>query len=189
MQYLKGIDAYQDQRPSAITLGKFDGLHRGHEMLIQRIIKHQQEDDVVGVVCAFDMSQFWKNQNREMDFLMTNEEKAKRLDGRIDYFIDCPFDESLSSMEPLTFIEEILVKQFRVKYIVVGSDFCFGYQKQGDYRLLQTLGEKYGYQVEVLEKKCHMGREISSSYIKEELKKGNMDLVNHLLGYEYSIKR
>lgn len=188
MQYLKGIESYQDGRPSAVTLGKFDGLHRGHEMLIQRIMKHQQEDQVVGIVCAFDMSAFWNKQNKEPDFLMTNEEKAKRLEGRVDYFIDCPFDEVISNMKAETFIKEILAERFHAKYIVVGDDFRFGYQKQGDYHMLQAYGDLYGYQVEVVKKIRYHGREISSSYIKEELKKGNHTLANQLLGYEYNIK-
>ncbi len=189
MQYLKGIESYQDSRPSAVTLGKFDGLHRGHEMLIQKIMKHQQEDQVVGIVCAFDMSAFWKKQNKEPDFLMTNEEKAQRLDGRIDYFVDCPFDEAISSMEAESFIKDVLVERFHAKYIVVGDDFHFGYQKKGDYRMLQEYGILYDYQVEVVKKTCYQGREISSSYIKEELNKGNRELADYLLGYKYGNHR
>lgn len=180
MQYVKGIEAYQNTRPSAITLGKFDGLHMGHELLIERVIKHQKEDDVDGVVFAFDMSKF------KQDILLTNEEKAKRLDGRIAYFIDCPFDETIASMEAEDFIEKVLVQIFRAKYIVVGTDFRFGYQKRGDYQMLRKYSEIYGYEVEVLEKKCYQGREISSTYIKEELKKGNAELADLLLGYNYS---
>lgn len=181
MQYIKGIEAYQNDKSSAITLGKFDGLHRGHEILISRVVEHQATDGVVGIVVAFDMSSLGEQ-------LMTNEEKAERLDGRIDYFIDCPFDESISSMAAEVFIEEILVKHFHVKYIIVGTDFRFGYQKQGDYHMLQAFSQKYNYQVEVIEKTCYQGREISSSYIREELKKGNRALANHLLGYEYHSK-
>ena len=54
----------------SITFGKFDGLHKGHEMLIQRVVEHQQKDDVVGIVCAFDMSQFWKKQQKMKTFIM-----------------------------------------------------------------------------------------------------------------------
>ena len=183
MQYLKGINAYQNTKPSAVTLGKFDGLHRGHELLISRVMAHQNEDDVTGIVVAFDMSPLWKKLGIERDILMTNEEKAERLDGRVDYFIDCPFDEAISSMEAETFIEEILVNRFRAKYIVVGTDFHFGHNKRGDYHMLQEFSQKYHYQVEVIDKICYEGREISSSYIKEELKKGNKELAKHLLGY------
>lgn len=175
MQYIKGINAYQNTRRSAITFGKFDGLHQGHDLLIQKIEEHQQKDDVDGVVVAFDMKQ---------EVLLTNPEKAQLLKDRIDYFIDCPFDEKISRVEAETFIKDIIVGTFHAKYIVVGTDFRFGYQKRGDYHMLQEYSEKYGYQVEVFEKKRYEGRDISSTYIKEELKKGNIELANHLLGHE-----
>lgn len=177
MQYIKGIENYHNTRSSAITLGKFDGLHQGHELLIRRVEEHQRNDNVDGIVFVFDM--------KNPDFLLTNEEKGKRLDGRVDYFIDCPFDKKISSMQAEEFIEKVLVNRFHAKYIVVGTDFGFGYQKRGDIHMLQKYSEKYGYQVEVIDKKQYQGREISSTYIKEELKKGNKELVNHLLGYEY----
>lgn len=186
MQYVKGIDAYQNDRPSAITLGKFDGLHQGHELLVSRVVEHQKNDNVDGVVFAFDMSPLFQKLNKEPDFLLTNEEKAKRLEGRVNYFIDCPFDDWIASMEAESFIEEILVKRFHAKYIVVGTDFRFGHGKRGDYCMLQKYSQKFGYEVEIIDKKCHQGREISSTYIKEELAKGNTEVVDFLLGYEYS---
>lgn len=186
MQYIKGIDAYHNDKPSAITLGKFDGLHQGHELLVKQVIEHQQNDDVVGIVFAFDMRPLFEKLNKEPNFLLTNPQKAELLKDRVDYFIDCPFDEKISSMEAETFIEEVLVGKFHAKYIVVGTDFRFGFQKRGDYHMLQMYSEKYGYKVEVFEKIRYEGREISSTYIKEEMQKGNKELVNHLLGYEYS---
>ena len=174
MQYIKGIGAYQNTRGTAITFGKFDGLHQGHELLIERVVEHQRNDDVDGVVVAFDM-------NKEA--LLSNLEKAKLLEGRIDYFIDCPFDENISKIEAERFVEDIIVGIFHAKYIVVGTDFHFGYQKRGDCHMLREYSEKYGFKVEVLEKKKYEGRDISSTYIKEELSKGNVELVNRLLGY------
>lgn len=185
MQYVKGIEHYQNTKSSAITLGKFDGLHQGHELLIERVVKHQNEDGVSGIVFAFDMSPLYKKINKEPDFILSNKEKAERLEGRVDYFVDCPFDESISNMQAEDFIEEVLVKRFRAKYIIVGTDFGFGYGKRGDCHMLQKYSDKYGYQVEVIEKKTYHGKEISSTYIKEEIKKGNTELANILLGYNY----
>lgn len=181
MQYIRGLEAYHDTRPSAITLGKFDGLHLGHELLITRVEQHQKEENVVGIVFAFDMG---KNGQKT---LLSNEEKAEKLKGRVDYFVDCPFSEQISHMEAEAFIENVLIKRFHIRYIVVGTDFTFGYHKRGDYRMLQKYSEQYGYKVEVIEKKCYHGREISSTYIKEELQKGNHQLVDKLLGYHYEM--
>ena len=188
MQYIRGIEGYENTNPSAITLGKFDGLHQGHELLIERVEKHQKEDGVDGIVFAFDMTPLFQKLNKPMTVILTNEEKAEKLKNRVRYFIDCPFDETISKMEAEDFIKDVLVKRFCVKYIVVGTDFRFGHEKRGDYHMLQSYAEKYGYEVEVIEKKVYQGREISSTFIKEELQKGNVELVNTLLGYEYSKK-
>lgn len=188
MQYIRGIEAYKNTNPSAITLGKFDGLHQGHELLIERVIHHQTEDGVDGIVFAFDMSPLFEKLNKKPNFILTNEEKAKRLEGRVNYFVDCPFDERISNIQAEEFIRDVLVGIFHVKYIVVGTDFRFGYQKRGDFQMLKDYSVTYGYEVEVVEKKQYQGREISSTYIKEELKKGNAELASILLGYEYEKK-
>ena len=109
MQYIKGIGAYQNTRDTAITFGKFDGLHQGHELLIERVVEHQRNDDVDGVVVAFDMTPLFQKQNKTMEVLLSNPEKAKLLEGRIDYFIDCPFDDNISKIEAERFIEDIIV--------------------------------------------------------------------------------
>ena len=126
MQYIRGIENYHNTRPSAITLGKFDGLHQGHELLVKRVEEHQKNDNVDGIVFAFDMSAL------KPDILLTNEEKAKRLDGRVSFFIDCPFDERIASVEAEDFIKKILVECFHAKYIVVGTAFTFGHNKRGE---------------------------------------------------------
>ena len=177
MQYIKGIENYQNENRTAITLGKFDGLHLGHELLVERVREHKNKDDVDSVVFAFDM----KSDIR----LLTNEEKAAKLDGRVDYFVDCPFTKEISDVSARDFIEKILVGVFHVKYIVVGTDFRFGYNRQGDVQMLKDYAHQHNYHVEAIEKKQYHGREISSTYVKEELKKGNLDVVKDLLGYSY----
>ena len=186
MKYIKGIQAYQDQSPSEITLGKFDGLHLGHQLLVSRIIEHQKYDGVVGIVFAFDMTPMLEKTNQSYQLLLTNEEKASRLEKKVDYFIDCPFDDTISGIEAEDFIRNILVDKFHVKYVVIGTDFRFGHEKRGDYRMLQDFGREYEFTVEVIPKKRFGEREISSTYIKELLASGQNALANELLGYDYT---
>ncbi len=188
MQYIKGIENYQNTNPTAITLGKFDGLHLGHELLVEKVIQYQKEEAVDSIVFAFDMSPLYEKMNKKYDRILTNEEKAKRLNGRVDYFVECPFVESISQMSAETFIKEILVDTFHAKYIVVGTDFRFGYQRLGDVDMLQKYSAVYGYHLDVIIKKVYQGREISSTYIKEELQRGNKELANKLLGYSYVVQ-
>ena len=189
MQYIKGINQYQNERPTAITVGKFDGLHLGHEVLMERVLEHQKQDKVDAVVLAFDMRPIYQKLNKEFTCLLTNEEKAAKLDGRMDYFIDCPFDETISQIEAEDFIEKIFVGTFHAKYIVIGADFHFGHGRRGDADMLKQYSSVYGYEVEVFEKKQYEGRDISSTFVKEELRKGNVDLAEKLLGYSYISKK
>lgn len=187
MQYIKGIEFYKEEHRTAVTLGKFDGLHRGHQKLIRSVKEHAQNDDVKSVVFAFDMGPLFERLGKKRECIMTNEERRIRLEGQVDYLLECPFTENICKMEAEAFIREILVDRLRVKYVSVGTDFHFGHEKRGDYRMLQMYAEEYGYQVEVIEKERWHGREISSTYVKEELRKGNIDIVNTLLGYPYLI--
>lgn len=185
MQYVKGIENYQNKNRTAITLGKFDGLHQGHELLVSRVIAHGKQEQVDSVVFAFDMAPFFEKIGKPYVNLLTSKEKAAVLDGRVDYFIDCPFVDSISNLEAEDFIKKVLVDIFRAKYIVVGTDFHFGHNRRGDWEMLKKYSQSYDYEVEVVEKKQYHDREISSTYIKEELQKGNYDLVDELLGYSY----
>ena len=90
-------------------------------------------------------------------------------------------------MEPEDFIEDVLVGRLNAKYIVVGTDCGFGHKRRGNCQLLQELAPKYGYEVEVVEKVQYKGRDISSTYVREELDKGHMEKANELLGRPYSI--
>lgn len=178
MQYIKGLDAFDGRNQTAVTLGKFDGLHRGHQKLLNRIIKYAQKEDCDSVVCAFDM---------DRDCLMTNEERRVFLEDKVDYLIEIPFTKELMEMEAEKFIEEILHKKLHAAHIVVGTDFNFGHEKRGNHQMLEKYAAKYGYTVDVVEKAYYKDREISSTYIRELLLDGNVPLANELLGYPYEI--
>ena len=182
MQYIKGLENYNDEHFTAITIGKFDGLHLGHEMLIQKVREHQEKDNVKSVVLTFDVSCVSAQKN-----MMSSEERRNRLEDKVDYLVECTLDEQISHMEAKNFIKEILVDKFHIKYIVVGEDFRFGYQKQGDYKLLAELGKSFGYQVDVVQDVCYDNTKISSTYIRELLEKEEYALAEKLLGH--SIKK
>lgn len=187
MQYIRGIENYTCKNPTAITLGKFDGLHKGHQKLIEQVEKYANEQ-IKSVVFSFDMLPFFEKVGTQKHILMTRKEKYLHLENRVDYLIECPFVEQIYTMEAETFIKEILSKKFHAKYVVVGTDFRFGYQKKGDINLLEKYQQQYGYKLVVIEKKIYAGREISSTFIKEEVLKGHMERVQELLGYPYTME-
>lgn len=179
MQYFHGTTDFWIDGPSAVTLGKFDGVHRGHQKLMRRI-KALETEGVRSVVFVLNA--------RSGPLLLTGEEQKKAVeDLGISCLITCPFLPEISGMEPEAFVREILVERLHAKYIVVGTDFRFGYQRQGDAKLLEDLQETYGFQVSVLEKERLGDREISSTYIREALEEGKMELADTLLGRPFSV--
>ena len=107
---------------------------------------------------------------------MTGEEKKAYLEGCVDTLIICPFTEAIREMEAEEFIEKILIEQLHAAYIAVGTDFHFGHQKRGDICMLKQYAKRYGYELEIVEKAVYRKREISSTYIREALKAGNVNL-------------
>lgn len=177
MKYITGIESYSGQKRSAVTLGKFDGLHLGHQKLIDKIISYAS-DECESIVCAFDMHR---------DSLMTGRERREHLEPKVDWLIDQPFTKSLREMEAEEFIDRILYKVLRAAHIVVGTDFSFGYGKRGNAALLQKMADQYGYTVDVIEKERYLGTVISSTYIKDALAQGDVKLAERLLGYPYEM--
>ena len=170
---------------SAVTLGKFDGLHRGHQKLIECIQAHKQKQWRT-VVFTFDVPPRSHMLHMPPKFLLTYEERRELAEAfGVDILAECPFTDELMHMEPEQFVKEYLVDRLQTGFVAVGPDFRFGYERRGNPRMLAELGEIYGFQVQVLEKEKDGNLDISSTYIREELEKGNMEKVNDLLGYPY----
>lgn len=187
MDYVTGTTQFHIEGSSAVSLGKFDGLHRGHQMLIRHVLD-QKKKGLSSVIFTFE-----KNPTRLLSGLsgqniMTNRERKEMLEkAGIDHLLECPFLPEIAHMEPEVFVEKVLVGQLHAAFVAVGKDFRFGYQRKGDYQLLQQMGEKLGFQAEVIEKEKSHGRDISSTYVREALHEGNIPLANELLGYRYFV--
>lgn len=188
MQYIKGLENYQNGHPSVLTIGKFDGLHLGHEQLLKRVVRIGKEQNLDSVMLTFDMSEFYQDHQIRQQNLMSSDERIRRLQGRVDYLVECPLSRKMADMEPEQFIRQVLKDIFHAAYLVVGDDFTFGHEKRGDVSLLKDLSEKYGYQVEVLEKIRYQDRQISSTYVREALQAKDYELAEKLLGYCYEKK-
>lgn len=183
---LETIEQFHIDEPTVLTIGKFDGLHRGHEKLLAQLLK-KREKGLKTVVFTFDIPPKTLTDGEGQRLLSTNREKqALFAECGIDYLVLCPFTPEVMCMEPEDFVERI-VTNLNVKSIVVGEDCRFGHQRRGDHRLLAELAGQYGYELKVVEKLKFGGRDISSTYIREEITKGNMEVAAQLLGHPYSI--
>ena len=169
MIYLRGTTDFSIEAPTVITFGKFDGIHRGHRLLLEALLK-KKEEELEGVVFTFDIPPRKKVEGDRGEVLTTNEEKLHIFENfGVDYVIECPFNEEIRSMEAVEFIR-MIVENLHVKCMVVGTDFHFGYQRAGDYRLLQEYAKELGYEVLVIDKMKSEGRDISSTLLRDHIK-------------------
>ena len=169
MEYTdRGWEGLYINDETAVTLGKFDGLHRGHQKLIRRTREFARQG-LKSVVFTLDF-------NRK-GMLLTREERRAMLEKQgVDYLVECPFLPEVAHMEPEEFIRGILAEKLHAREVIVGADFHFGYERKGDAHLLMELQKIYGYEAEIIKKETYNGREISSTYIREALGKGEMEL-------------
>jgi riboflavin kinase/FMN adenylyltransferase len=186
MKYFKNSTDFYVEEPTVLTLGKFDGIHRGHELLIEKL-NEKKQDGLATVIFTFDIPPRKQVDNAQAHVLTTNEERMHRFERMgIDYLVECPFTPEIMHMEPEDFIEKI-VRQLHVKCIVAGTDFHFGHNRRGDYHMLRELAAQYGYEALILKKMQEDDRDISSTFVREEIRKGNLEKANHLLGYRYFV--
>ncbi|MCI8550108.1 MAG: bifunctional riboflavin kinase/FAD synthetase [Lachnospiraceae bacterium] len=188
MKLITGQTELSVKGPSAVTLGKFDGIHRGHRKLLGEVLKAKAEG-LLTTVFTFTRPPRTLTEGEVQPVLLTNREKRIHLERLgLDLMVEYPFTEAVCHMEPEVFVEQVLVKGLNAKLVVTGPDFCFGYKRRGNVELLSKLGTRYGYKLTVIEKeKDSENRIISSTLVREELLSGNVERANRLLGYPYTV--
>ncbi len=188
MEYIKNTLEFKIKEPTVVTLGKFDGLHRGHELLMKEVMRYGKLINLKTVAFTFDIPPKNKIENISGKVLTTNEEKQHIFEAAgIDYLIECPFTKEVMCMEPKVFIKWIC-KSLNMRCVVVGTDFCFGHKRAGNFSTLQMYEQEFDYKTIVVSKIREDNRDISSTFIREEIAKGNIRKANRLLGYEYFVK-
>lgn len=188
MRIIQGTTDIRFDFPTAVTLGKFDGLHIGHQKLI-RELKLAAETNQKIVVFTFDVSPA-SVLHQSMPALTTREEKRRLMAAMgVDYLIEYPFTDETRNMDAMWFVRELLVERLGMKTMAVGPDCRFGYERGGDVCLLRKMSDELDFSLHVVEKVRTIkdGRIVSSSRIKEALKKGDIEEANRLLGYLYSV--
>ena len=176
MEIISDFSEYKSNEPSSVTMGKFDGIHRGHRQLMESVVR---DKSLKSVVISFDIFPA---------YILDAKEKAGMLEKYgIDFMMNCNFSASFMKTEPDDFIKKYLVDILHVKSISVGHDFRFGYGRAGDINLLKDRGVKYSYELNVIDDVIDEGRVVSSTWIRNELAAGHIEKVNELLGYNYFV--
>ncbi len=172
--------------PTAVAIGKFDGIHMGHKKLLEYILL-RKERGLKSAVFTFDMSAASFFQGMDIKDITTISEKRIIFDELgIDYLIEYPLDDKTAHILPEDFISDILVGMLNMKYVAAGDDLSYGYKGEGYSAFLSEKAGAYGYEVEIIEKVRYEDREISSSFVREVIEKGDMEMASRLLGHPYS---
>lgn len=187
MRILKGCTEFHIEEETAVAIGKFDGVHIGHRKLISEILEKKKEG-LSACVFTFDPPPDVLFGQRPPMELTTKEEKRILFERMgVDILIEFPLNLQTAAILPEQFVKEILSKQMRAGFVAAGSDLSFGRGGEGDSALLCRMQKECGFQVQIIDKICREGREVSSTYVREAVREGRMELVRELLGSPYSI--
>ncbi len=187
MIYLQNEDARQFHTTgTAIALGKFDGIHVGHQLLIDGLMQERLRGRQA-LVFTFGDSPMSVLSGGSKKSIYTSEEKALYFSQfGVDVLLEYPFTKEFASCPPEEFVAECLVKQLGARSIYVGEDFHFGRGRSGNVGLLKLLGEEYGFEVYALPKKTQHGKVVSSTLIRDMLET-HFHVANELLGNPYFV--
>ncbi len=184
MSLLLRITKYSEYLPvqTAVTIGKFDGVHLGHRKLLEAVLQEKGKGYAACVVA------FSTNVDMERNAIYTKEEQRRLCDSMgVDVLAEYPLDETLREMSAEQFVSEILCGRLQAKVIVAGEDFRFGKNRGGDVALLQRLEKRYGYRTVCIPKVTEDRIRISSTGIRKLLAEGNITEANGMLGRPYAV--
>jgi len=190
MKIIRNLESLDKEYDGVVlTLGNFDGVHLGHQRLIDLMLERAKEMDGISAVLSFDPHpQAVLSPLSHSCLITTPTEKAELIEKLgVDMLLILNFDPSIARLSPEDFIFYILRNGLGVKEILVGKRFVFGYQRKGDIKYLRKLGKKYGFYIEGVEPVRLDGEVISSSKIREMLLEGDMQGAERLLGRPFSI--
>lgn len=188
MEHITNSKIEQD-RPTAVTLGNFDGVHMGHRRLIETAKEYAEKENLKSVVFTFKPHPMFIFGNRDNNALiMSPEEKEiaiKKMN--VDTYIEYPFDREFASMAPEEFAVELVFKKLKCKVLVVGYDYRFGKMNKGDYKLLEELGKEYGVKTVFIPNVIYEEERVSSTKIRDCLVNRDVEGANRRLIDPYYI--
>lgn len=190
MQLIRGLhNLGEKHRGCALTIGNFDGVHLGHQEIIARLREAADQRQLPSCVMSFEpLPQEYFSRDSAPARLYRLREKWCALEHtQVDYFLCCKFDSQLASLTADEFIDQILVKQLNVKYLLVGDDFRFGRQRCGDFEKLRQAGEKYGFEVYNSPSHRFNDERVSSTGVRLALQNDELDHAARMLGRPYQI--
>jgi riboflavin kinase/FMN adenylyltransferase len=191
VQRWTGLDAIPDDvGPCVVSIGVFDGVHRGHRSILKRAVDAAKERDALSVVVTFDPHPA-KVVGRPVPLTLTDlHRRVQRLaDVGVDRVVVLPFTREISEWAPEEFVQRLLVDRLHVVHLVVGENFRFGHKQAGDVELLARMGADYGFTVDAVGLLTGAGEgvPVSSTWIRGRIAAGDVAAAAQGLGYLYSV--
>jgi riboflavin kinase/FMN adenylyltransferase len=185
----QGIDFYTTNRKTVVTIGTFDGVHKGHQQIIRHLVETAKQENCSSLILTFfPHPRLVLQGDSSIQLLNTIEERKALLSKTgVDHLIVHPFDEAFSSMTAEEFIESVLVKKLNVQQIIVGHDHRFGKNRTADFHDLVAFGKKYDFHVTQIAAEMLNEVNISSTKIRAALQEGDIQLANSYLGHPYQL--
>jgi riboflavin kinase / FMN adenylyltransferase len=175
--------------PTAVTIGKFDCIHLGHQALFTEIVDAAANLNLVPTVVTFDRhpDHLLRPDRAKLPILGPGQ-KSELISGfGVATMLQLEFNQELADLSPEQFVEQILVQGLNAKLVLVGEGFRFGNQGSGNFELLQALGQKHGFEVSEVKRVQVDGEVVSTTLVRELLDLGNVKLVNKMLGRVHEV--
>jgi len=178
----------KEERGYSVAIGNFDGMHLGHQSVIE-IAREKSNNSFVGVVTFEPHPRQYFQKNQPIFRLMKSETRKRFLDSfGIDALFELPFDSSLANLSPRDFIETVLLERLNVKNIVVGPDFRFGKNRTGGVEDLVRICSKHNIIVKIIDKQKKDSVILSSTNVRDLLRAGDFKNAEKMLGHKWLIK-
>ncbi len=194
MQVFRGFHHAALAPACALTIGNFDGVHRGHQAMLALLRSEAQHRGLPSTVMTFEphpkdyFSALAGKPELAPHRIATLRDKLAELERcGIDQVVVLPFDQRLASLSPQAFIDDVIVGGLRARYVLVGDDFRFGAKRAGDYDMLDAAGTAQGFDVARMRSYEVHGTRVSSSGVRDALLAGDMARVAEMLGRPYTI--
>jgi len=187
---INNTEHFRIEKPTILTIGTFDGVHLGHQKILKRLAELKNKYHLNTVILTFDphpRKVIFPNQN-DLKLLTTTDEKLKLLEQYgVDITVVYPFSLQFAQMEANSYIREVLVRNLKVKHLIIGYDHKFGNNREGEINLLKANQTQFGYEVEEISVQDINNISVSSSKIRHAIEKGEIELANSFLGHPFFI--
>lgn len=187
MKIISGTTDFRIPQRTAVAIGKFDGIHIGHKLLLSKIIEAKKEG-LAPTVFTFDPLPAILFGGGGQKEITTLEEKRHLFEGLgIEYLVEYPLTFETAAIDPEQYVREFLLERMNAKRIVAGKDITFGHNGRGNSQLLQQITQNEDCTVELIDKIMYNGMEVSSSLIRDKILAGEMEDVNAMLGEPFFV--